>query len=52
MRHGYRRISIDGREYNSIVEAVEQKEAKDRFTVMRRLKSKKFPGWKYLDESS
>lgn len=49
VRNGYRRISIDGREYESIVEAVEKKEANNRFTVMRRLKSPNFPGWKYLD---
>jgi hypothetical protein len=50
VEHGYRKVSIEGQEFESINAAVEAGLAKDRFTVMRRLKStqNKWKDWVQL----
>ena len=50
VEHGYRKVCIEGQEFESINAVVEAGLANDRFTVMRRLKTtqNKWKGWVYL----
>lgn len=48
VRTGYEEIIANGKHYNSIYEAVDAGEAKDRFQAMRRLKAKKWTDWNYV----
>ena len=47
VKHGYTKVCIEGQEFESINAVVEAGLAKDRFTVMRRLKStqNKWKNW-------
>jgi len=48
--YGYSPVCIEGRRhYDSIQQAVEAGEAANRLVIARRLKSKKYPDWNYLD---
>jgi predicted GIY-YIG superfamily endonuclease len=48
VKHGYEPIIANGREYSSIISAVNAGEAKDRFQVIQRLKNLKYKNWNYL----
>jgi GIY-YIG catalytic domain len=48
IKHGYEPIIANGREYESIVDAVAAGEAKDRFEALRKLKNVKLKNWNYL----
>lgn len=48
VKHGYERIIANGREYESIVDAVAAGEANDRFEALRKLKNGKQKNWNYL----
>jgi GIY-YIG catalytic domain len=48
IKHGYEPIIANGREYESIVDAVLAGEAKDRFEAFRKLKNVKLKNWNYL----
>ncbi len=48
VRHGYEPIIADGIQYESIMDAVNDKRAKDRFQVYRYFKDKKRKDWNYL----
>lgn len=48
VKHGYQRIIANGREYESIIDAIDAGEAKDRFEALRKLKNVKRKDWNYL----
>ena len=50
VEQGYSAIMIDGAIYESIIEAVQEGKAKDRFQAMRRLNSRKYKNWNYISE--
>lgn len=47
VRHGYEPIIANGKNYASIIDAVQAGEAKNRFEVMRKLKNVKYKDWNY-----